>query len=458
MEELQIDELLNPKQLLYMFLRESYPENMRWGIVLVIAFIVFFSSISHAETLKIDRCSVIDTPGYYLVVSDLTNLTAETCIMITSNDVILDGNGHTIKGVSQKFRTGVLIHSLFQIENVTITNITVKNWYYGIYIRNAKDVEISFSKITNNSRYGTYISNSTLILIENNRFANNGVGFSFEKNSKSFTAYNNTIEDNLDGIYIIDSSHGLIDRNTIRNNWGGIWIFSSFQVVASNNTIYKNKDGIWISRSDYNVISNNRIYENENGVWIFDYSLYNTLKGNVVYKNGLGLRMFNYTAFNTIYNNIFNNTVNVELDNTTQNTWNVSTSNVKNIIQGSTLGGNYWAKPNNTGFSQTCKDSDRDGICDLPYYINSKNVDYRPLTDMQEIETVLDSINDTLEQLITKYNPSFDWKTQTPAKQDVMQAVINAVIQYFSTQDQNEKQPILNDVVQLVGLYFSLQT
>ncbi len=71
-------------------------------------------------------------------------------------------------------------------------------------------------------------------------------------------------------------------------------------------------------------------------------------------------------------------------------------------------------------------------------------------------ETVPDNVDDTLEQLVSKYNPSFDWKTETPSKQDVMQAVINAVIQYFGAQNQTEKQQILNDVVQLVVLYFSL--
>ncbi len=71
-------------------------------------------------------------------------------------------------------------------------------------------------------------------------------------------------------------------------------------------------------------------------------------------------------------------------------------------------------------------------------------------------ETVPDSINDTLEQLVSKYNPSFDWKTQTPSKNDVTQAVINAVMQYFTTSDDATRQEIVGDVVQLVMLYFSL--
>ncbi len=71
-------------------------------------------------------------------------------------------------------------------------------------------------------------------------------------------------------------------------------------------------------------------------------------------------------------------------------------------------------------------------------------------------EVVLDNIDDTKEQLVSKYNPDFDWKTQTPSKQEVLQALIGAVILYFKTSDEEVRQEILNDVTELVGLYFAL--
>ncbi len=73
-----------------------------------------------------------------------------------------------------------------------------------------------------------------------------------------------------------------------------------------------------------------------------------------------------------------------------------------------------------------------------------------------ESETIPDSIDDAREQIVSKYNPSFDWKTQTPSKDDVTQAVINAVMQYFTTSDDATRQEIVGDVVQLVILYFTL--
>ncbi len=71
-------------------------------------------------------------------------------------------------------------------------------------------------------------------------------------------------------------------------------------------------------------------------------------------------------------------------------------------------------------------------------------------------ESIPDNVDDALEQLVSKYYPDFDWKTDTPTRQDVLNAVVNAVAQYFSTSDQAARQEILNDVVQLVALYFTL--
>ncbi|WP_456468310.1 hypothetical protein [Archaeoglobus sp.] len=67
-----------------------------------------------------------------------------------------------------------------------------------------------------------------------------------------------------------------------------------------------------------------------------------------------------------------------------------------------------------------------------------------------------DNINDTLEQIVSKYNPSFDWTTDTPTKQDVITAVTNAVQQYFSTNDPAVRQEIVDDVIKLVALYFQI--
>ncbi|MEM2933267.1 MAG: NosD domain-containing protein, partial [Candidatus Pacearchaeota archaeon] len=84
---------------------------------------------------------------------------------------------------------------------------------------------------------------------------------------------------------------------------------------------------------------------------------------------------------NNIYNNFFNNTNNFGFGGTIYaNNWNTTKTPGTNIVGGPYLGGNFWAKPDGTGFSQTCTDNNKDGICDSSYTLNSSNVDYLPLT------------------------------------------------------------------------------
>ena len=105
---------------------------------------------------------------------------------------------------------------------------------------------------------------------------------------------------------------------------------------------------------------------------------------------------------NRIYNNKFNNTNNSILLRSISE-WNTTQTASTNIIGGSLFGGNFWGYPNGTGFSQTCTNTDDDGICDSPYVLDANNTDYLPLTSINTIlppirfinSTVIDSINKT---------------------------------------------------------------
>ncbi|MEM5815189.1 MAG: NosD domain-containing protein, partial [Candidatus Aenigmatarchaeota archaeon] len=83
---------------------------------------------------------------------------------------------------------------------------------------------------------------------------------------------------------------------------------------------------------------------------------------------------------NKIYNNFFNNTNNFGFNEANVNDWNTTRTVKINIIGGPYLGGNFWAKPDGTGFSETCSDNNKDGICDSSYTLDSNNIDYLPLT------------------------------------------------------------------------------
>ncbi|WP_095642876.1 PKD domain-containing protein [Methanosarcina spelaei] len=88
------------------------------------------------------------------------------------------------------------------------------------------------------------------------------------------------------------------------------------------------------------------------------------------------------------YNNYFNNTINVRLGNHSEYTWNSSRVSGTNIVGGSYLGGNYWANPNGTGFSETCTDSNGDWICDSPYNVNKSDFDFLPLASISRMQNL----------------------------------------------------------------------
>ncbi|MEL4304260.1 NosD domain-containing protein, partial [Methanococcoides sp. LMO-2] len=114
--------------------------------------------------------------------------------------------------------------------------------------------------------------------------------------------------------------------------------------------------GISLDRVQGCIISNNNINFNKYGIYLDN------------------------SSNNLIYNNCLNNTNNTLINDSTGNFWNITKTAGTNIIGGSYLGGNYWAHPNGTGFSETNNtDADRDGICDETYTIAAGHIDYLPL-------------------------------------------------------------------------------
>jgi parallel beta-helix repeat protein len=98
------------------------------------------------------------------------------------------------------------------------------------------------------------------------------------------------------------------------------------------------------------------------------------------YANGIYLTS---SPNNIIYNNFLNNTNNTFFSGTIYNsTWNIADPiEGGNINNGLWIGGNYWANPSGTGFSQTCVDvADPKGICDVPYNFTGGNKDELPLS------------------------------------------------------------------------------
>jgi hypothetical protein len=101
------------------------------------------------------------------------------------------------------------------------------------------------------------------------------------------------------------------------------------------------------------------------------------------FHDALGIGADNYNL--NFFNNVFNATTYLTTNPSyTSFLWNTTKTNGTNIVGGIQLGGNYWAKPNGSGYSETCVNNNNDSFCDSPYtftgYIDFTYTDSLPLT------------------------------------------------------------------------------
>jgi len=287
-----------------------------------------------AGATPITGCTEITAAGHYTLVNDVINSHASICINISSSDVVLDGAGHTIDGIDSVNTFGVYVFGGYAgVYNITVKNLKVTDWMYGIYYFYVDGGRIEGNTAKSNSESGIFLSNSNGNNVLNNTASSNKCGF------LSYTSSNNVITGNL-----------------VKSNKNGFMLgYSSNNNVMSNNTAKSNDYGFRLEiLSNYNIITNNTIISNAHGISLF-------LSGG------------------SIWNNHFNNTENVHDVFIYKTTWNITKTPGTNIVGGSYLGGNYWAKPDGLGFSQTCTDADSDGICDESYKVSTFNMDYLPL-------------------------------------------------------------------------------
>jgi parallel beta-helix repeat protein len=318
-------------------------------------------------------------------------------VEITADNITLDGNGHSIMGLGGY---GIYLRNK---ERVTIRNCIIGYFTRGIYLSHSNNNTLTDN--TANSNYGgIFLSSSINNLLTGNTVNSNNRGISLYYASDNNILTANTANSNFFGIYLYSSDNNTLAANTANSNYSGISLGYSDNNILTGNTANSNYDtgiplhssknntltsntansndqtGISLSYSDNNILTGNTANSNRYGISFYCASDNNSLADNTFSNNRYGIHIYYFSYDNLIYNNYFNNTNNFYLFLVTRNFWNITKTAGINIVGGPYLSGNFWAKPNGTGFSQTCEDADGDGICDSIYTLASGNVDYLPLT------------------------------------------------------------------------------
>ena len=281
----------------------------------------------------VSSCTTISSPGEYTLKQDIIDSSAAGCINIASSNVVLNGAGYRIDGTNSPDTAGIYVfNSTAILTNITIKNLKVTDWNTGILLVYSNGVTLA-NNIALNNNFGIGLIASNGNLLANNTASLNQFGFALN------TASNNNLINNLAGL---------------------------------------NQFGIILAVSSNNDLTNNHANLNGAGI-ILNTASNNNLANNFASLNLFGIILSNSSS-NTIYNNYFNNTNNsIFVNPIFGNYWNTTKIPGTNINGGPNLGGNFWAYPNGTGFSQTCIDGNSDGICDSAYVPDSSNIDYLPL-------------------------------------------------------------------------------
>lgn len=310
-----------------------------------------------------------------------------------SGDMIIVKPGTYIENVK------VTVHNLViksESGNPANTIIITRDPAADVFNIESSKVTISGFKImdSRNDHAGIYMYECKNCTVENNRLLNNTFGV-YLKNSENNLIFGNLIGKGEKGIDLEQSSYNTISENRASKNRYGFYIPNSEGNVILNNTLSGNKDyGILLSTATGNTLSGNEASDNGRGIHLGN-SDSNKISDNTIVSNQVyGLFICPKSDKNRVLNNYFNNTVNAEANNGTDNVYNIEKTAGTNIVGGPYLAGNYWAKPDGLGHSEIMPDTDEDGIADKLYRLeNSDYVDYMPLVEVETEEPILPFAN-----------------------------------------------------------------
>jgi len=324
-------------------------------------------------------------------------------ILVSADNIIIDGAGYALEGPLGGLATGIDISGV----NVTIKNMEIKSFEFGIWLYTSNN-KIYGNNITANGLFegvGIYLESSFNIIDRNNITVSNNfwfdIGICLGGSNNVITdniltgsglvvgnSYQNIVENNIVNgkplIYLEEASDYsigyagqvvLVNCNNIRvgdldlsNISVGVQLWETYNSLIYGNSVTANDlGGIWLSKSSYNSIYRNNVTVNGPlGIGLFGGVALIESSNNIIYENRIvnnprGI-FSSGSSNNVIYHNSFVN-----------NYYQVSTSEFMNVWDdGYPSGGNYWS-------DYTGVDANTDGIGDTPYIIDDYNRDRYPL-------------------------------------------------------------------------------
>jgi len=313
----------------------------------------------------------------YTLTDNITS--SEDGIVVERDNIMIDGSGYTLQGTGEESYKGVDLNGR---SNVTIKNILITKFYYGIYLYYSSKNSIVRNTITANNNYGIYLYNSSNNSISGNNVTNNLCGICLALSS------NNVISGNMffnDGLFVWNSYGNIVFDNFVNDkplvylegvsdftvgDAGQVILVECSTISVKNISLSNTDAGIQLWKTNKTKISGNNITANNlYGIYL-GYSSNSTISRNNIANNYCGIYL-GYSSNNSIYDNNF-------VDNA-RNAYSYNSMNVWD--NGYPSGGNYWSDYNGTDlYSDPYQnDTGSDGIGDTSYIIDEDNADRYPL-------------------------------------------------------------------------------
>ena len=350
-------------------------------------------------------------------------------VVVERDNIVVDGSDYGLQGTG--IRTGI---NLMGRTNVTVKNIEISDFFYGIYLNFSLNNSLSSNNVRGNF-YGIYLSaSSNNTIIGNNITKNDSSGVWFRGSSNNDIRENRIIENGQDGIWLSSSSdnnnvlgnmirtngygirlddysNNMLRNNDFRDNGCNFGVFGSLlpefiQDIDESNTVNGKPIYYWVNRQDMTVPLDAGYVAlvNCSGITIKNLNLNN---------NGQGLLLAYTTESSIIQNNITTNIHGIYICGSSNNT--VTGNNItKNAANGIYLyysqnniffhnnfisntnqvydvgapsniwdngvEGNHWSNYENRYPNATELDSS--GIWNTPYVLDGNNQDNYPLANV----------------------------------------------------------------------------
>jgi parallel beta-helix repeat protein len=314
-----------------------------------------------------------DRPSYFITDDDsggacsrqkigVWDAESKTCTLIKDLDqtIEIDSDGITLDGAGFKITesqgsSGILLNKR---NDVTVKNITIEGFSFGIYLVESKNNKLTGNTLSNNSQ-GIYLFDESDDNVVSENYSDDNDSGIFIEGSKNNKVTGNSMSGNYAGINLIGGADdNVLAENTATKNTIGISLSNSNNNVLMDNSLISNTSyGSYLTGSSGNTLSGNMADKNgDSGIYLVSDSNENTLTGNTISDNKYyGLILF-FSNKNIIYNNNF-------ISNKSHTGVLLSADNLFNMS--APKGGNYW--DNYSDDKTGCADEDEDGFCDEPY-------------------------------------------------------------------------------------------